>query len=144
MVKSNERNDRRGYAQERVKERLNRCGVQGDRTMIYLECPKCGKEYNIGEYEMLKKANPSSLFVGSVHGKKAPKEAIEEAVRRTHELGLDTVIHKEHVDVYRKDIYNPRTCSKCGAEFGFMRILPVEDADKKDCIRVVFNVDLIT
>jgi len=94
---------------------------------IVVNCPGCGREYNNNEYENLEKAKP----IMSVRGKAAPKEALTEIAKRT-----GGTLHEEHVDIFNNEIYNPRICSKCGTEFGFVKILG------KDKDNTIFQIDL--
>ena len=80
------------------------------------------KEYNMEEYEKLDKADTQTYDepIISVRGKVAPKEALMEIAKRT-----GGKLYDEHVDIFdRKNdkIYDARICSKCGTEFGFVKI----------------------
>lgn len=99
-----------------------------------LNCPKCGKEYNMREYDILDKAGTQihEKLIGSVRGKNAPKEALMEIAQRT-----EGKLYDGHVDIFdRYEIYDARVCSKCRTEFGFARII------SKTNRGTVFHMDL--
>lgn len=94
-----------------------------------INCPGCNKEYNMDEYKKLKKAKPKLIM--SVHGKKAPKEALTEISKLT-----SGILHKEHVDIFNNEIYDPRICSECGTEFGFVKIVDYDNDN------TIYRIDL--
>lgn len=105
---------------------------------IVVNCPGCDKEYNVDEYKELKKAKPKPIM--SVHGKAAPREALAEIAKRIgdilHDEHVDIILHDEHVDVFNNNIYDPRICSGCGTEFGFVKIVG------KDKDNTIYQIDL--
>ena len=101
-----------------------------------LNCPKCGKEYNMEEYEKLDKAEIQTYDepIISVRGKSAPKEALMEIAKRT-----GGKLYGEHIDIFNTrndEIYDARICSKCGIEFGFIKIV------SKTNKGTIFHMDL--
>jgi predicted nucleic-acid-binding Zn-ribbon protein len=101
-----------------------------------LNCPKCGKEYNMEEYEKLDKAETLTYDepIISVRGKSAPKEALIEIAKRT-----GGKLYDERVDIFNREkdeIYDARTCYKCGTEFGFVKIV------NKTNEETIFHIDL--
>ncbi len=94
-----------------------------------INCPKCGKEYNMDEYNRLEKEKP--VPVVSVYGKAAPEEALAEVAQRTGGRH-----YKEHVDIFDGAVYDPRICSECGTGFGFVKIVG------KDKENIIFKMDL--
>ena len=99
--------------------------VGNGKTVV--NCPRCGKEYNMDEYKKLEKVKP----IMSVRGKAAPKEALAEIAKHT-----GGILHEEHVDIFNNKIYDPRICSKCGTEFGFVKIVG------KDKGNTIYRIDL--
>lgn len=103
---------------------------------IILNCPKCGKEYNMEEYERLDKAKTQTYGepIISIRGKNAPKEALIEIAKRT-----GGKLYEGHVDIFNRkkdEIYDARICSKCGIEFGFIKIISKTDKG------TIFHLDL--
>lgn len=99
---------------------------------VVVNCPKCGKEYTMDEYEKLEKGE--SVPVVSVHGKAAPKEALLEIAQRT-----GGILYKEHVGVFDDKVCDARICSVCNTGFGFLKIV---GKDKKNIICQI-DLDLI-
>lgn len=96
---------------------------------VVLNCPKCGKEYNMDEYNKLEKGKP--VPVVSVRGKAAPKEALREIAQRT-----GGILHEEHVDIFDDQVYDPRICRVCNTEFGYVKIVG------KDKENIIYHIDL--
>lgn len=106
----------------------------GDKAVI--NCPKCNKEYNMEEYDKLRKADTKTYDdpVISVRGKTAPKEALMEIAKRT-----GGKLYDEHVDIFNRkngEIYGARICSECGTEFDFVKII------SKTNKGTIFHLDL--
>ncbi len=100
---------------------------------IVVNCPKCGKLYNMEEYRKLDQVKTYTIYSPyiSIRGKSAPKEALKEIAERTRGK-----LYEEHVDIFKMRLHDARKCSKCGTEFGFVKIVG------KDKENTIFQIDL--
>jgi hypothetical protein len=101
--------------------------LKNSKTVV--NCPNCGKEYNMEDYYKLEKEKP--IPVMSVYGKAAPEEALEEISQQT-----GGILHKGHVDIFNDKIYDARICSVCNTGFGFERIVGNDKGN------LIYHIDL--
>jgi hypothetical protein len=108
--------------------------IEFKNSKTVVNCPNCGKEYNMEEYYKLEKEKPDPAI--SVYGKAAPKEALEEISQKTNSLYWGEILYKERVDIFDDKIYDARICSVCNTGFGFVKIVGNDKGS------LIFELDL--